>query len=249
VAAADLKKILLVVPVFHAVYPRPFTRFLEMAVVAGRQLGYVFAIHTPERQGLVTAMNTAVAIVLDQAFDAMVIFDDDCLPPPDAIKRLLERCFDEGRPFVAGAGVMRGYPFTTTVAKYYKEGYSAVVRDEKWHLEGHQWLDDLPDALIDDVDFCGVPIAIVHRRVFERLGANCFGDQDRFGNRMTHDVYFCRKVKDAGFPVAVDGTIHCDHMVEAPIVSFDNRKVARALATGAARVQQHPCEEGVEGVS
>ena len=191
-------------------------------------------------------MNTAVAIVLDQAFDAMVIFDDDCLPPPDAIKRLLERCFDEGRPFVAGAGVMRGYPFTTTVAKYYKEGYSAVVRDEKWHLEGHQWLDDLPDALIDDVDFCGVPIAIVHRRVFERLGANCFGDQDRFGNRMTHDVYFCRKVKDAGFPVAVDGTIHCDHMVEAPIVSFDNRKVARALATGAARVQQHPCEEGVE---
>ena len=51
VAAADLKKILLVVPVFHAVYPRPFTRFLEMAVVAGRQLGYVFAIHTPNGKG------------------------------------------------------------------------------------------------------------------------------------------------------------------------------------------------------
>lgn len=234
-APEGVKKVLLVWPIFHAVYPRPFQRFAEMLIVCGRMPEYHFGVLVLERQSCVTAMNRAADVLLNQGFDAMVFFDDDCLPPYDAIQRLLARCFDEDRPFVAGAGVMRGYPYTTTVAKYYPEGHTAIQRNGGFYLEGHHWLDDLPEGVVDDVDFCGVPIAIVHRRVFEKIQPPHFGDQDRFGNRMTHDVYFCRKVKAAGFPLAVDSAVKCDHLVEAPIVTFDNRKIARQLVTGEAR--------------
>jgi hypothetical protein len=83
-----------------------------------------------------------------------------------------------------------------------------------------------------DVDFCGVPAAIIRKDVFERVPAPWFGDQDHKGGEMTHDVYFCRKLKAADIPVTVDGTIRCGHLAEAPIITFENRDHARASMRG-----------------
>lgn len=219
------KQILLVWPIFQAVYPRPFETFAQVCVAAGRQQDYVFGVKVLERMSLVTGMNLVGQIVRDQPqWDAVIVFDDDCFPPVDVVPRLLTRCFDEGHPFVAAAGVMRNYPFTTTAATYYPEGVS-IMGDGS--LSGFQWLDQLPADLVD-ADFCGVPAAIIHRRVFDTVPAPWFGDQDESGQRMTHDVYFCRKVKAAGFDVKVDGTIRCGHLMDAPIITFENREACRA---------------------
>jgi hypothetical protein len=123
---------------------------------------------------------------------------------------------------------MRGYPFTTTVANYYPEGITAVVgaNGKVGQLSGFEWLDEFPQEL-KEADFCGVPAAIVHRRCFEAVAPPWFADLDEHGERLTHDVYFCRKLKEAGIPVMVDGTIRCGHLTEAPIVTFDNRASAR----------------------
>lgn len=225
---ADPKNILLVFPVFQAMYPRPLQGFLEIAVAAGRQMDYRFGVCVIERMPLSAAMNQVGERMRGGQFEACIVFDDDCFPPYDVIPRLLARCFDEGKLFVAGAGVMRGYPYTTTAAKNYPEGLSAMVgksgRIEQ--LSGHEWLDDIPEEIVE-VDWCGVPVAIIHRECFMRTAKPWFAEIDQRGERTTHDVHFCNKLKAAGISVWVDGTIRCGHLVEAPIITFENRAYAR----------------------
>lgn len=221
------KHIFLVFPVFQAVYPRPFQLFMECALLAGRLPDYEFGIWSPERQPLVVAMNSVADTMTRSTYwDACIVFDDDCFPPRDIIQRLLTRCFDEGHPFVAGAGVMRNYPFTTTAARHYPEGITSVWKNGKSHLSGFEWMDDLPEGLTD-VDFCGVPAAIIHRSCFEKAQKPWFGDQDEKGERVTHDVFFCKKLKAAGIPVKVDGSIRCGHLLDPTVCTFENRGMLR----------------------
>lgn len=226
-----MTKILLVWPIFQALYPRPFQAFAEILIAAGRQSDYVFGVLVPERQSLVTAMNALGERMLAEDWQAAIVFDDDCFPPVDVVPRLLARCFDEGHAFVAATGLMRNYPFTTTAARSYPEGVSAVEDGRNVHLSGFTWLDEFPDALTE-VDFCGVPAAIIHRRCFERVPKPWFGDQDTQGERVTHDVYFCRKLQAAGIPIYVDGQIRCGHLTDAPIITFENRQQVRSVLTG-----------------
>jgi hypothetical protein len=220
---------MLVFPVFQAVYPKPFQHFLTIALLAGRLPGYEFGMFSPERQPLVTAMNdVAQTVCANTYWDAVIVFDDDCFPPANVVERLLTRCFDEGHLFVAGAGVMRNYPFTTTAARYYKEGVSTHWEGKKTWLAGFEWLDQIPNELVD-ADFCGVPVAIIHRDCFTRLQKPWFGDQDQFGERITHDVFFCNKLKKVGIPVKVDGTIRCGHLLDPTICDFENRPLLRQM--------------------
>lgn len=225
---SEPKKILVVFPVFQALYPRPFQGFLEIMVAAGRQLDYRFGIVVIERMPLAAAMNQVGQRMREDDWDACIVFDDDCFPPYDVIPRLLTRCFDEGHLFVAGAGIMRGYPYTTTAARNYPQGMSAIVGADGRvsELSGHEWIDDMPAELVS-VDWCGVPVAIIHRECFLRTAKPWFGEVDVRGERTTHDVYFCNKLKAAGIPVYVDGTIRCGHLVEATIITFDNRASVR----------------------
>lgn len=225
---SEKKKILLVFPVFQAMYPRPFGNFAEILIAAGRQQDYLFGVLPLERQSLVSAMNQVGERMQQEDWAACIVFDDDCFPPHDVVPRLLTRCFDEGHLFVAAAGVMRGYPYTTTAAKYYEEGISGHV-GPSGRVEsvcGFHWLDDLPHDLTP-VDFAGVPAAIIHRECFARVSRPWFLDIGEDGRPTTHDVYFCGKLKAAGIPVLVDGTIRCGHLTEAPIITFDNRPQAR----------------------
>jgi hypothetical protein len=235
--AVGVRRILLVWPVFQALYPRPFERFLQIAFMAGRACPETaFGVHVVERQGLVTAMNMVGDLVLNgpnqygTGWDAAIVFDDDCFPPIDVIPRLLRRCFDEGHAFVAATGLMRAYPFTTTAARSYAEGITGVLKPDGkiTHLAGFEWIDELPQDLVE-VDFCGVPAAIIHKRCFEQIPRPWFGDSDVRGERVTHDVYFCKKLHAAGIPVHVDGTMRCGHLIDPPVINFENRTSARQV--------------------
>lgn len=222
-------RVMLVFPIFQAMYPKPFHALAEVLVTAGRQTGYEFGVCVCERQSLVTAMNEMGTRVKREGWDAAIVFDDDCFPPFDLVPRLLTRCFDEGHAFVAAAGVMRNYPFTTTAARSYAEGVTATYNKASGKLEslsGFHWLDELPQELTR-VDFCGVPAAIIHRRCFDQVTAPWFGDLDELGVRITHDVYFCNKLKAAGIPVYVDGTLRCGHLLDASVCTFENRELLR----------------------
>jgi len=226
-AVARRRRVLLCWPIFQALYPRPFQGFAEILVTAGRQLSYEFGVKVYERSLLVPAMEDLGALVLREGWDAVIVFDDDCFPPHDVIPHLLIRCFDEGHPIVAAAGVMRNYPWTTTAARSFPEGISVMVEQgTKKSLAGFEWIDDLPNELVE-VDFNGFPVGIIHRRVFEQTTQPWFGDHDPIGERVTHDVFFCRKAKEVGFALKVDGTIRCGHLAEAAIITFENRASVR----------------------
>lgn len=225
------KKALVVFPTFEGPPASAFKGFLEIAYVAGRSCpDWKFGWHVLSRKSLPTAMTEAAETVLQGGWDCLIAFDDDCFPPFDCIPRLIAH-YEEGKSFVAGMGVMRNYPFTTTVARSFKEGYTLVVNGQTGgKVAGHEWLDDvsgLPD--LADVDFCGVPVAIMARSIFERVEAPWFGLQAPDGGVVTHDVFLCRKLKAAGIPVLVDTTIKCGHLTEAPIITFENRTQARDL--------------------
>lgn len=226
------RSVLIVIPVFASVYPRPFKNFLGLALSAAHREGarYRFDVHVPERQILHSAMNDAVSSMLKGDHDAMLIMDDDCLPPTDAISKLL-RHLEDGKDIVAGLGYMRGYPHTTTAGRYYDEG-PTVVTNEKTstaELVGFKWQDDMVvNSGLHRVDFCGFPIALVSRNAFMKMQAPWFGTE-LDGGSCTHDVFFGARATKAGIPIYVDSSMPCGHLAEAPVVMPETRDFARRV--------------------
>lgn len=233
------KNIALAVPVFGVIYPAPFENFLMMMLSAASQEHdrYRIDLTVRKRELIHDAMNRSAELLLKGDHDALIIADDDCLPPFDAISRLL-RHYEAGRDIVAGAGIMRNYPYTTTVGRTYPEGVS-VVTDEHGQvgLRGFYWVDRIheePDDLVP-CDFCGFPIAIISRKVFETVPYPWFG-MEIDGGSCTHDVHFGLKAKRAGFEILVDRTISCGHQADPQIITIEQRDHARRAHVDAKRM-------------
>lgn len=214
--------------------PGPYYNFLLMMLVAGRQCtAYKFDVMPLARKLLHTAMNEAAALVLERGHLGMIVMDDDCFPPADAIPRLMEHAA-AGHEFVAGAGIMRGYPHTTTIGRYFPEGISVCLPKNGGPAEyrGFEFIDDitkLPYGLVTEgVDFCGVPIAWIASSLLRRMQPPWFGTS-MDGGEVTHDVFFAKKVQAAGGKVCVDTSIQCDHLAEPGVVSLKNRHMVRSL--------------------
>jgi hypothetical protein len=220
---------LIVVPVFQVVLPEAFYNFCALMMRTGRDLHatHSFDIMQASRSLLHMVMNQAAQAVLDNGYAGMVVFDDDCLPPADAVTRLMKHASD-GHDFVAAMGYMRLYPYTTTVGKYYDEGQTLI--ESTGELAGHHWLDKLPsrDRGLIEADFCGFPLVMMSRRLIEKVEKPFFGTADKHGGQMTHDVFACRRIQGAGFTVRVDTSIECGHITAAPVIDGVTRDVARA---------------------
>lgn len=219
------------VPVFQSVYAPAFERFQEMAFHAGHALKdrAHITVKVHARQALVAAMNTYGQNVLDHDFDGLIVADDDCLPPMDAIPRLVAH-LEAGRDFVSTVGYMRGYPHTTTIGQYLKEGRSLIQTPYGPEWRGFRWLDNLHNAPpLLKTDFCGVPIAIISRRCFEKAERPWFGTEMEDGG-CTHDVFWADRLQKAGIDVLVDTTIRCGHLADPAVIDEGSRAVARHVA-------------------
>lgn len=226
-------RILLVFPVFSHVLPAAFSAFTALLLHAGRHCPkYKFDVLVQERSLLHSAMNGAAKVCIENPFyDGLIAFDDDCLPPANLVERLLAH-YEHGHHVVAGVGYMRGYPHTTTVGRFYKEG-TMIVGDKQ---QGFEWLDNLEDYTPDEhgllkVDFCGMPAMFISRKCLYAIEAPHFGHTDKTGAVTTHDIYFCNKARDNGFEIEVDVTLECAHIGPAPLITRQNRDLARAAVS------------------
>jgi hypothetical protein len=222
------KRWLLIVPIFTHVLPQAFYNFFALALRTARDLpDYKFDVMQAERQLLHSAMNNAVDAVLTRGYAGLIAFDDDCLPPVDAVTRLVKHA-ERGRAYVAGLGYMRNYPHTTTVGKYYDEGPTMI--DATGECAGFYWLDALPfrERGLIECDFAGVPIVMISRAALEQVEKPAFGHTDATGGQMTHDIFFCRRLQAAHIPVLVDTSIECGHIGPSPIIDGVSRDAARA---------------------
>ena len=221
------KRWLVVVPIFTHVLPQAFYNFACIFLRAGKDIaGHSFVLMNAERQILHMCMNKAVEVVLANDYAGMIAFEDDCLPPPYVIDRLITHT-EKGRDFVAGMGYMRNYPHTTTVGKHYAEGLTYQA-DTNSYAQFY-WLDKLPtkERGLYEADFCGLPVAIWTKKALEQCAKPVFGTSDGNGGEMTHDVFMSRRLKAAGIPVLVDTSIECGHIAPAPIVNSLTRDGAR----------------------
>lgn len=256
---SEPRRVLLVFPIFAHVYPEAFDIFLRLAMNAVRACpNIVFDIFVKKRSALTGAMNEAVEIALANNHEALIAFDDDCLPELidfpvgtaqryQVIPRLLA-LLEKGHRIVSGIGYMRGFPYTTTAGRHYPWGTSLVLDadgvDGQDLFKEHYWLDDiekhLPECDEDGlltVDFCGVPIIAIHRDVLQKVEKPLFETHDAItGGTTTHDVFFCHKATDAGFTIKVDTHIDCGHIVESPIINRRNKAVLRGTLSAVSDV-------------
>jgi hypothetical protein len=257
-AKETAKRALLVWPVFAHVLPEAFDNFLKLTAVAAKGCSqYRFDPMVIERQALHGAMNQAVDVMLANDHSVLIAFDDDCLPALhrfdlgdprrfQVLPRLLG-LIEHGYDVVAGVGYMRGFPHTMTSARYYDHGKSFVLHEDPRydHVAGFKWLesiDDHRDELNEhgllEVDFCGVPIVAISRRVIDSLPKPIFRTQDAGGGAGTHDVHFCNLAKAHGYRIFVDSEIDCGHITKPPIVNGQTR---------AAMLKAH--KEALQGVT
>jgi hypothetical protein len=237
--ASPRQEFLIAFPVFQSVYPAPFESFLAMMLHAASHEHdrYAFVPRVKARSLLHMAMNDLVSEAISNDFAGLIVCDDDCLPPFTAIPRLL-RHFEAGHEVVCGMGYMRGYPFTTTIGRYFKEGV-CLARDGVTgvlRFAGYEWIDDVanePELL--PCDFAGFPIALFSTAALKRMKAPWFGTHIEGGD-CTHDVYFGSRAKAAGVQIFVDRTIDCGHLLDAQIITSENRAFARSVV----RAQQGP---------
>jgi len=232
-------RVLLFWPVFTHVFPPAFQNFLRLLTHAVHSCpGWAFDPWVVSRMSVHGAMNSAVEALLVQGHEYLIAFDDDCIPELtefpvgdprrwQVIPRLLA-LGGAGYPIVAGVGYMRGFPHTTTVGRMYPQGFSLVVGNDSTPdlFKGFYWIDDLDKHKEEvdvhgllKVDFCGVPIIMIHRSVFEKMPRPWFETRDEGGGQCTHDIYFCNKAREIGLPIHVDTHIDCGHIIEAPILN------------------------------
>jgi GT2 family glycosyltransferase len=78
---------------------------------------------------------------------------------------------------------------------------------------------------------CGLGCALIRREIFDRVPFAWFHwPEEEDGTNMGEDVWFCQRVRKAGFQIFCDGTVICGHVKS----NFDLAEVWRDREPGAA---------------
>lgn len=149
----------------------------------------------------------------DERFQWLCFLDSDQVPPRKTILRLL----DHEVPIVS-ALIFARVPPHHPCCGYVSEG-------------GHQPLAEVdPSAGLTKVDYAGAGCLLVRREVFEAVEPPWFKAITPSGGG--EDAFFCRKAREAGFPIYVDQGLNVPHV---GATSVDTDYVRTWFQTDAAR--------------
>lgn len=200
--------------------PSVLTAILTRELVSTRWAKGLREIAMPPLSGVIfksgqpfdTARNSAVDDVLALGFEWLFFLDDDVIPPPDVIARLMNHRLD----IVSGLYYRRHLPVKPVAMRLTEQGPA--------------WIDNWspPNSMIR-VDYVGAGCLLIHRRVFEALKRPWFDweigrrEATPTRNALSEDFAFCAKAAEAGFPIHLDTSIQCEHVglgMAAPDGSF-----------------------------
>lgn len=136
--------------------------------------------------------------------DWVLWIDDDVTVPPFAFEMLRRTADPQKRPFVAGVGYMRNDPYFPAVWVKAGDGSSQWTQ----HRFG-----------VHEVHCVGLPVAIIHRSIFDRVPQPWFASGDRFlrsdgtiePSVARTDSWFCTQLRNAGIPIYVNGDLDVTH--------------------------------------
>lgn len=161
----------------------------------------------PCRTGIDSMRNTAATLCVKGKFDYLLFIDDDVLPPPDTLARLIACEAD----IAAGSVVIRGYPFDFMCFRY--------TDGKKNNMRALPYYDN--DYQIQKMDAVGFSCCLIKREIIEKVEPPYFIT----GVNHTEDVYFCLKARsvDPGCSIVVDTKLVCGHILWPEVISSENR--------------------------
>jgi hypothetical protein len=129
----------------------------------------------------------------------LLFLDDDVIPEPDALERLLAHDV----PVVSGMYCERAAPHRPVA---YRLGHDG-------EQERHVVLTRFCPGL-QVVDAVGVGCLLVNLDVYRALEPSSWFD---FADGLGEDLYFCRQLRRAGIPILLDGDVLCGHLTLAAV--------------------------------
>ena len=149
------------------------------------------------------ARNTGCQKLLELGWEWLFFLDDDVIPPPDAVMRLL----NHKKPIVSGLYYRRYEPIVPV-----------MLRDSEY---GPQWIREFNAPELIEVDYVGAGCLLIHRDVLnslQPLSARCRWFEWRCDRtdlphleRTSEDFTFCKHARNHGYKIYVDTGIQCRH--------------------------------------
>lgn len=148
------------------------------------------------------ARSQACKRALELGFEYLFFLDDDVIPPPDTLPRLIQH----NRDIVCGMYFRRQEPL-----------YPVMMKEIEG--KGTQWIAEFAPNSLVEADLVGCGCMLIKRKVLEIMDPPWFVwkcDPFRFPNvpqfeRCSEDYDFCRKARKLGFKLYVDTSIKCLH--------------------------------------
>jgi GT2 family glycosyltransferase len=200
-ATSTSKSVLIGIPHREAPLDPKFLTGLFANVFTSAEAGITVGLHQAFGQPLDHVRNTIVNYFLEKTKATHLFFlDDDVLPPPDAIVRLLKR----KTPIISGLYQERS-----------QRHRPIIIDTPKGHDKKLRFFFRYPrKAPRNKLLHCDVVPAgclMIERRVFRSLRAPWFHADKKA--KLGEDVYFSLCARRAGFKVAVDTGVDCLHIV------------------------------------
>lgn len=160
------------------------------------------------------ARNEAVRVFLNPPKDVpndfthLFFCDDDTVPPYDAIDKLLAL----DKPVATGLT-----PILRATADGKSQIYNAFIKTSVVKNALGEEVNQLEavdhDGPVQQVERCGGSCLLIRRDVLEKLGAPWFLFQWNadFTGFIGEDLFFCDRVKEAGFEIWCDPSVRCKH--------------------------------------
>jgi len=157
------------------------------------------------------ARNKAVEYALEKKANYIWFLDDDVQVPFFAVRQLIYTLQQSDAMVVGGIYCSKHLPPEPLV--YRGRGQGPFW---KWKVEE-----------IFEVDGIGGGCMMVNMEVFKHLEKPYFKTVDKFvtegseiSNSATEDLYFCNKVRDAGFKILADAHVMCNHWDTKKMIAY-----------------------------
>lgn len=151
------------------------------------------------RQRIIDSRNILRQKVLDGCYDYFFSLEQDVIPPPDVIQRLLKH----KKKIVTGVyfSYQTNNDITLLVPLLWKRIKGKEVR---YMLER-----EVLEPRLIEVGACGVGCILIHREVLEKIRFR-YDKNDRGFD----DMWFCHDAFNAGFKIFADISVKCKHLIK-----------------------------------
>lgn len=156
----------------------------------------------------------------------LLFVDSDETFPPQIARYLMALDL----PVVSGLVFKRGWPHEPCIYRRVgiEESLSLAKEIKEWYVKYNVPVSNQPAILplpfqvgVWEIDECGTGCMMIKREVIEAIEPPRFRGMGDVGT----DLAFCRRVREAGFPIYVDLRVQLGHLVDYQVTAVDYGRI------------------------